>query len=65
MPAGRLRRRRQQVSTKEAGLGSSSSSIGVLRRMLTRTRHLRCHSGVLQRERKLKEAEVAGAKEAG
>ena len=60
-------RRRQQVSTKEAGIGRrSSSSIGVLRRMLTRTRHLlRCHSGVLEEERKLKEDEVAGAKEAG
>ena len=51
---------------KEAGIGRCSSSIGVLRRMLTRTRHLlRCHSGVLEEERKLKEAEVAGAKEAG
>ena len=51
---------------KEAGIGRSSSSIGVLRRMLTRTRHLlRCHSGVLEKERKLKESEVAGAKEAG
>ena len=51
---------------KEAGIGRCSSSIGVLRRMLTRTRHLlRCHSGVLEEERKLKEDEVAGAKEAG
>ena len=54
------------MSTKEAGIGRHSSSIGVLRRMLTRTRHLlRCHSGVLEKERKLKEDEVAGAKEAG
>ena len=51
---------------KEAGIGRRSSSIGVLRRMLTRTRLLlRCHSGVLEEERKLKEDEVAGAKEAG